>query len=83
MRTTVTLDDELVVKAREYTGIKETSALLRRALTSLVQVEAGRRIAALGGTMPDLKAPPRGRYVSKDGRWISTEDAENEPEDQD
>ena len=62
MRTTVTLDDDLVEKARRYTGIKETSALMRAALTSLVQREAGRRIAALGGTMPGLELPPRRRF---------------------
>lgn len=29
MRTTLALDDELVSKAEEYTGIKEKSALVR------------------------------------------------------
>ena len=61
MRTTVTLDDELVAKATRYTGIAERSALIRRALETLVHVEAGRRIAALGGTDPTAKAAPRRR----------------------
>jgi len=77
MRTTVTLDDELVKQAREYTGIAETSLLLRTALTSLVQREAARRLAALGGSMPGAKAPGR-RHVRPDGTWASTEDAEHE-----
>jgi Arc/MetJ family transcription regulator len=61
MRTTVTIDDELWSAAREYTGISENSALIREALKSLVQREAGRRLARLGGTQPDLKPIPRRR----------------------
>lgn len=61
MRTTVTLDDELVEKARFYTGIKETPALIREALRKLIEREAARRLARLGGTMPDLKPAPRRR----------------------
>lgn len=62
MRTTVTLDDELVQRAERYSGIEERSALLREALTALVQREASRRLAALGGSQPKLKAPPRRRF---------------------
>lgn len=61
MRTTVTLDDELVATASDYTGIGERSALLREALTALVQREAARRLIALGGSQPDFKLPPRRR----------------------
>ena len=61
MRTTVTLDDELVETAKSYTGIDETSALLRMALKRMVQHEAGLRLAKLGGTMPDLEDIPRRR----------------------
>ncbi|MEK7343845.1 MAG: type II toxin-antitoxin system VapB family antitoxin [Pseudomonadota bacterium] len=61
MRTTVTLDDELVAKAQEYTGLTEKSALIREALTLLVQREAARRLARLGGSQPDLELPPRRR----------------------
>lgn len=62
MRTTLTLDDELLAKASEYTGLKETSAIVREALKALVSREAARRLAALGGTMPDFEAAPRKRY---------------------
>ena len=61
MRVTVTLDDELVADARELTGITGTSALVRTALTALVQREAARRLARLGGSAPDLEAAPRRR----------------------
>ena len=61
MRTTVTLDDDLLEKAQAYTGLKEKSALLREALKSLIEREASRRLARLGGTQPDLVVPPRRR----------------------
>jgi Arc/MetJ family transcription regulator len=61
MRTTVTLDDELVKDAQEYTGIQEKSLLVNVALKALIQREAARRAAALGGTMPGFKAAPRKR----------------------
>ena len=61
MRTTVALDDELLRKAELYTGITERAALLRYALTELVRAEAARRLAALGGTMPELEDIPRRR----------------------
>lgn len=61
MRTTVALDDALLAEAEEYTGIRERSALLREALTALVQREAARRLALLGGSDPDAWAPGRRR----------------------
>jgi Arc/MetJ family transcription regulator len=61
MRTTVTLDDELLATAQEYTGVAEKSALIREALKALVQREAARRLALLGGTEPDAKPIPRRR----------------------
>lgn len=62
MRTTVTIDDELLAKAQEYSGLKEKSALINRALEEMVQREAGRRLARLGGSSPNLEAPPRRRF---------------------
>jgi len=53
--------DELVAQAQEYSGITDKSALIRTALERLVQREAGRRLAAMGGTQPDLKDIPRRR----------------------
>ncbi len=59
MRTTITLDDDLIAAAQEYTGIREKSALVHKALKALVQREAARRLARLGGTEPDLEPTPR------------------------
>ncbi len=61
MRTTITLDDELVEVLRESLGIAETSALLRRALVEMRQRLAAERIIALGGSDPDATAAPRRR----------------------
>lgn len=62
MRTTITLDDDLVAAAQEYTGIREKSALVRAALKALVEREAARRLAKMVGTEPDLKLAPRRRF---------------------
>ena len=66
MRTTLNLDDALMARAAELTGIKEKTALVRAALEALVQREAAHRLALLGGTMPDLEAPPRRRFGGDD-----------------
>ncbi len=55
MRATVTLDDDLIRKAQQATGVTERTALLREGLKALIHIAASRRLAALGGTMPDMK----------------------------
>jgi Arc/MetJ family transcription regulator len=55
MRATVALDDDLIQKAQEFTGVTERTALLRKALQALIHLEASRRLAAVGGTEPDLE----------------------------
>ena len=62
MRTTIVIDDDLLAKAQEYTGIAEKSVLVREALRLLVAREAGRRLARLGGTAPDMEDIPRRRF---------------------
>jgi len=59
MRTTVTLDDELLARAEQLCGDLERSALLKEALRALVQRESAKRLAALGGSEPTLKPIPR------------------------
>lgn len=61
MRTTLNLDDDLVARAQELTGLKEKSALIREALKSLISREAARRLALLGGSEPNIKPVPRRR----------------------
>lgn len=62
MRTTVTIDDDLLKDARAFTGVSEVSVLVREGLKALVEREAARRLALLGGSMPDAEAPPRRRF---------------------
>jgi Arc/MetJ family transcription regulator len=61
MRTTVTIDDELLAKAAALTGVHENVALLRQGLQTLIRVESARRLAALGGTDSTAKSAPRRR----------------------
>lgn len=56
MRTTLTLDDELLAQAQQISGLKERSVLLREALLALVQRESARRLAQLGGSEPQLQS---------------------------
>lgn len=65
MRTTVTLDDDLIEKATKLTRIKERPALLREALKALIERESARRLARLGGSDPAASAPPRRRSAKK------------------
>lgn len=59
MRTTLALDDELMAKAQEFTGLQEKSALVREALKALIERESARRLARLGGSEPGLTPVPR------------------------
>ena len=59
MRVTIALDDELVGKVQEFSGVTEKTALLRMALKALIHMEASRPLAAAGGTEPDLQAIKR------------------------
>jgi Arc/MetJ family transcription regulator len=61
MRTTLALDDRLVAEAQRLTGTKEKTALVRQALTALVERENARRLASLGGSDPALGDVPRRR----------------------
>jgi len=61
MRTTLIIDAELLDRARELTGIREKTALVRAGLEALIAREAGKRLAALGGTHREMTNIPRRR----------------------
>ena len=62
MRTTVTIDDELYRRALEVADPKMDKAdLFREAIEVFVRVQAGKRLASLGGKAPAMKAIPRRR----------------------
>lgn len=63
MRTTLNIDDELLLRAQQLTGIKEKTAIVRSGLEALIARESARRLAKLGGTDPELKDIPRRRAV--------------------
>jgi Arc/MetJ family transcription regulator len=62
MRTTIAIDDDLLAEAQELSGTQEKSALVREALKALIERESARRLARLGGSAPNAKAPPRRRF---------------------
>ena len=63
MRTTLIIDEELVNRARELTGIQEKTALVREGLKALIARESARWLAAQGGTQPKLRDIPRRRLA--------------------
>ena len=64
MITTITIDidEKLLDRARQLSGIFETTALIRAGLELLIASEAGKRLASLAGTDPGLSDIPRRRY---------------------
>ncbi|MGS2723026.1 type II toxin-antitoxin system VapB family antitoxin [Porticoccus sp. GXU_MW_L64] len=62
MRTTVTIDDALYEKALEVAGANIGKAdLFREAISTFIRVQAAKRLAALGGSVPNMENVPRRR----------------------
>lgn len=59
MRTTVTIDDELLAKATKLAGPMDRTAILSEGLKAFIERESAKRLARLGGSQPKLKAAPR------------------------
>ncbi len=66
MRTTLIIDDELLAKAQQLSGLREKTAVLHAGLQALISRENARRLAALGGTERGLK--PIGRRRTRTSR---------------
>lgn len=79
MRTTVTLDDDLVASAANFSGIDEKSKLLNFVLDAYVKRMAARRLAALGGSMPDFDIAGRDSRVSYGPASIISSKVADEP----
>lgn len=60
MRTTVNLDEALLLEAERVSGIKERATLVNEGIKALIERESARRLARLGGSQPGL-APIRRR----------------------
>jgi len=55
MRTTVTIDDALYEQALEVADPGMDKAdLFREAIKTFVRIQAAKRLASLGGAMPDM-----------------------------
>ena len=63
MRTTINIDDKILEKASQLTGVKEKTALVRLGLEALIARESSRRLAILGGTEKKLRPIPRRKSV--------------------
>ena len=65
MRTTLSLDDDLLAEAQRLTGTTEKTALVRQALVALIARESARRLAKLGGSNPQLDRVKRRRTAPR------------------
>ena len=65
MRTTLTIDDELYARALALAepGM-ERSELFRECVKAFIQIQSARRLAALGGQVPEMELAPRQRDES-------------------
>lgn len=71
MRTTVTIDDDLLKAASVAAGTNERSVVLHEALRALIERDAARRLARLGGSDPKARAPRRRRMAPARSRGQS------------
>lgn len=65
-RTRISIDEALLNRAAELTGITEKTSLVRLGLEALIARESARRLAQLGGTEKGL-LPIRRRRPGKTG----------------
>jgi len=61
MRTTLNIDEDVLLKASELTGVRGKTALVRMGLQALIAQASAERLAALGGTEKKLKPIRRRR----------------------
>jgi Arc/MetJ family transcription regulator len=62
VRTTITIDDALYRRALELADpAMDKADVFREAMNTFVRVQAGKRLAALGGRAPSMPAVPRRR----------------------
>ena len=72
MRTTVTIDEALYIKAIELADPGMDKAdIFREAMKTFVRVQTGKRLIELGGAAPDMQDIPR-RQSSKPLKQKST-----------
>jgi Arc/MetJ family transcription regulator len=65
MRTTINIDDELLDRATELSGLREKTAVVHAGLEALVARESAKRLAALGGSDEKARAGRRRRPTTR------------------
>ena len=65
MRTTLKIDDQLLAKAQQITGVSGKSMLVHEGLKALIERESAQRLARLGGIQPGLQAISRRRSTAE------------------
>jgi len=65
MKTTINIEDKLIKNARELTGIKKKTSLIKFGLQALITKESSKRLAKSGKTEKTLKITPRRRMGGK------------------
>jgi len=61
MRIAIDIDKDLLVRAAELSGEEKHSKIVRLAIQAFIARESSRRLAALGGSQPNLKPVSRRR----------------------
>jgi len=65
LRTTLNIEDTLVERASELTGIREKTTLVKLGLEALIAKESAKQLAKFGGTQKQLKAVPRRKIAEQ------------------
>lgn len=65
MRTTLNIDDSLLGRATQLSGLREKTAVVRAGLEALVARESAKRLAALGGSEKAVRPIPRRRAQAR------------------
>lgn len=61
MRATLNIDDQLLAKAQQITGLTGKSELVQEGLKALIERESAKRLAGLGGNQTNIQFIPRRR----------------------
>jgi Arc/MetJ family transcription regulator len=65
MRTTLNIDDSLLGRATQLSGLREKTAVVRAGLEALVARESAKRLAALGGSEKAVRPIRRRRAQAR------------------
>ena len=65
MRTTLNIDDSLLGRATQLSGLREKTAVVRAGLEALVARESAKRLAALGGSEKAVRPISRRRVQAR------------------